>query len=624
MAADVLHKAGIGAQVMPDIAGLCEEARHGAAAVLLAAEVLDRAALDSLSSVLEAQEPWSDLPVVLLTGRGGGGDLPRETLSALGNVTLLERPLEILTLVSALRAAVRARQRQYGARSTLLELATVLDTVPAAVFTAREGGRRVSGNRYATDLFSASPGANLSPRVLAREGRTGFRLFRDGQEIPLEQIPIERAIATGKEVRNAEIDLVVDSRTPRHLVGSAAPLRAPGGDVTGAVAAFLDITEQHRAAQALRDSDRRKTEFLAVLSHELRNPLAAIVNAAHLLSLPSSTEQQARRAREVIERQTGHLSRLVDDLLDLTRIERGKVALRIRRIDLSETVRRTCDDHQQLFDDRGIALRCRTSGAPWIDADPTRIAQVIGNLLQNAARYGHPGGTVVVETALPSSGAELRVRDDGRGIAPDLLQRLFTPFVRSDDELSRSQGGLGLGLFLVKGLVELHGGSVQALSDGPGRGAEFILTLPAVEPPAGAEPDRSSRQERGSLLVLLVEDNRDGAQMLADVLASGGHRVHLAPDGRAALAMAPRLAPDVVLCDIGLPDMDGYALAHALRKDPALAHTRLIALSGYAQKEDRARAEQAGFEAHLVKPADLDELERVLGVIARTAGQRRG
>jgi len=176
----------------------------------------------------------------------------------------------------------------------------------------------------------------------------------------------------------------------------------------------------------------------------------------------------------------------------------------------------------------------------------------------------------------------------------------------------------------VKGLVELHGGSVQALSDGPGRGAEFILTLPAVEPPAAAEPDRSSRQERGSLLVLLVEDNRDGAQMLADVLASGGHRVHLAPDGRAALAMAPRLAPDVVLCDIGLPDMDGYALAHALRKDPALAHTRLIALSGYAQKEDRARAEQAGFEAHLVKPADLDELERVLGVIARTAGQRRG
>src|SRR5262249_36324999 len=230
-----------------------------------------------------------------------------------------------------------------------------------------------------------------------------------------------------------------------------------------AVAAFLDITEQHRAAEALRDSDRRKTEFLAVLSHELRNPLAAIVNAAHLLSLPSSTEQQAQRAREVIERQTRQLSRLVDDLLDLTRIERGRVALRIRRLDLSETVRRTCDDHQQLFDDRGIALRCRTSGAVWIDGDPTRMAQVIGNLLQNAARYGHPGGTVVVEAARRSSDAELRVRDDGRGIAPDLLQRLFTPFVRSDDVHSRSHGGLRLGLFLVKGLVELHRGGRRGL-----------------------------------------------------------------------------------------------------------------------------------------------------------------
>ncbi|HZW90985.1 MAG TPA: ATP-binding protein [Myxococcaceae bacterium] len=616
MAAEVLHGAGIPTQVMADVAGLCAEARQGAAALLLATEVLDRPALEGLSSLLEAQEPWSDLPVVLLTGRGGGGEPPQETLSALGNVTLLERPLEILTLVSALRAAVRTRQRQYGARSTLLELATVLDTVPAAVFTAREGGRRVSGNRYATDLFSASPGANLSPRALAREGRAGFRLFRDGQEIPLEQIPIERAIATGSEVRNAEIDLVVDSEAPRHLVGSAAPLRAPGGEVTGAVAAFVDITEQHRAAQALRDSDRRKTEFLAVLSHELRNPLAAIVNAAHLLSLPRATEQQGRRAREVIERQTGQLSRLVDDLLDLTRIERGKVSLRTRRIDLSETVRRTCEDHQQLFEDRGISLHCRTRGVVWIEADPTRMAQVLGNLLQNAARYGQPGGKVVVEVARRSAVAELRVRDDGRGIAPDLLQRLFTPFVRSEDELSRAHGGLGLGLSLVKGLVELHGGTVQARSDGPGRGAEFIVTLPAVEPPAAAKVDRSSPEARRPLLVLLVEDNRDGAQMLADVLASEGHQVHLAPDGRTALAVARRLTPDVVLCDIGLPDMDGYALAHALRKEPALAHTRLIALSGYAQREDRARAQEAGFEAHLVKPADLGELERVLGLAA--------
>ena len=482
MAAEVLEEAGIVTQVVPEIGRLCDEARNGVAALLLAVEVLDRPALEALSSLLEAQEPWSDLPMVILTGRGGGATPSREALSVLGNVTLLERPLEILTLISAIQAAVRARRRQYGAR---------------------------------------------------------------------------------------------------------------------------------RAAEALRESDRRKTEFLGVLSHELRNPLAAIVNAAHLLGLPGSTDRQSRRAREVIERQTEQLSRLVDDLLDLTRIERGKVALYTRRLDLAEIARRTCEDHEQLFEDRGISLRCRTPGPVWIDGDPTRMTQVIGNLLQNAARYGHQGGTVVVEIGLGPAGAELRVKDDGRGIAADLLPRLFTPFVQAEDGLSRSHGGLGLGLSLVKGLVELHGGSVRAHSDGVGRGAEFVLSLPAAEPPNPAEslgPPLPSRP----LSVLIVEDNRDGAQMLAAVLEAEGHRVHLAADGRTGLTRARELHPDVVLCDIGLPDMDGYALAHAIRREPTLAHVRLIALSGYAQNQDRARAEQVGFDAHLVKPADLAELERVL------------
>ena len=485
MAAEVLEEAGIVAQVVPGVVRLCEEARRGAAALLVAVEVLDRPALEALTSVLEAQEPWSDLPMLILTGRASSAEPPREALSALGNVTLLERPLELLTLISAVRAAVRARRRQYRAR---------------------------------------------------------------------------------------------------------------------------------RAAEALRDSDRRKTEFLAVLSHELRNPLAAIANAAHLLALPEVTEGQSRRARQVIERQTGQLARLVDDLLDLTRIERGKIPLHARPLDLAETTRRTCEDHGSLFEDRGIALRCCTSSPVWIQADPTRIAQVIGNLLQNAARYGHRGGTVVVEAALAPAGvAELRVRDDGRGIAPDLLPRLFTPFVQSEDGLSRAHGGLGLGLSLVKALVQLHGGTVQARSDGPGRGAEFVLRLPVAEPPSATTSVGTPHRHPGPLHLLIVEDNRDAAQMLAEVLESEGHQVHLARDARTALALARRLAPDVVLCDIGLPDMDGYTLAHALRKDPALAHTRLIALSGYAQDQDRARAEQAGFDAHLVKPADLDELDRVLG-----------
>jgi CheY-like chemotaxis protein/anti-sigma regulatory factor (Ser/Thr protein kinase) len=281
-------------------------------------------------------------------------------------------------------------------------------------------------------------------------------------------------------------------------------------------------------------------------------------------------------------------------------------------MDLSEIIGRTCEDHETLFEDRGIALQCRTSGPVWIDGDPTRIAQIIGNLLQNAARYGHPGGTVVVETSLLTGHAELRVRDDGRGIAPELLPRLFTPFVQAEDGLSRAHGGLGLGLSLVKLLVELHGGTVRAQSDGPGRGAEFILTLPLAEAPSIKRVDRPTSGRSGPLVLLIIEDNRDAAQMLADVLESEGHEVHLARDARTGLALARSLAPDVVLCDIGLPDVDGYTLAHAMRKEPALASTRLIAISGYAQDQDRARAEQAGFDAHLMKPADLDELERAL------------
>jgi signal transduction histidine kinase len=599
MAADVLEEAGIAVQVMPDVPTLCEQARQGAAALLLAVEVLDRAALESLSSLLDGQEPWSDLPVVLLTGRKGTGEPSREALSVLGNVTLLERPLEILTLVSAIRAAVRARRRQYGARATLLELATVLDTVPAAVFTAREGEDRISGNRYASELFSARTG----------DGETAYRGLQD---LPLARGPIDRALTTGREVRNTELDLIRGPET-RHLLGSAAPLRGRGGRVTGAVAAFVDITEQHRAAEALRDSDRRKTEFLAVLSHELRNPLAAIVNAAYLLGLPESTERQALRAREVIERQTRQLAHLVDDLLDLTRIERGKVALHLQRIDLAETLRRTCEDHEQLFEEQGISLQCRTPGAVWVEADPTRMAQVIGNLLQNAARYGHRGGTVVVEAQLLPAGAALVVRDDGQGIAPELLPRLFTPFLQAEDGPSRSHGGLGLGLSLVKGLVELHGGSVHARSEGLGRGAEFVLTLPAVAAPDAAELGTPARESFRGFKILIVEDNRDAAQMLADVLASEGHRVQVARDGKTGLTLARQLIPDAVLCDIGLPDMNGFTLAQAIRRDPALARVRLIALSGYAQDQDRARAERAGFDAHLVKPADLQELERALG-----------
>jgi PAS domain S-box-containing protein len=393
----------------------------------------------------------------------------------------------------------------------------------------------------------------------------------------------------------------------RWLEGWSVPAAEPDGGIIwhGYV---MDVTERKRAEEALREADRLKTEFLGVLSHELRNPLAPIRNSIYLLEHALPGSDQAARAKDVIRRQTEHLTRLVDDLLDVTRISRGKIELQRARIDLREVVARTCDDHRTLFDGRRIELRVEITGPVWIDADTTRIAQVVGNLLQNAAKFSREGGIVSVVTATVNGQAEIRVRDDGAGVPPELLPRLFHPFVQADGGLARTRGGLGLGLALVRGLVELHGGAVSARSEGTGRGAEFIVTLPVAPPPSGSASRPAVPARARAIEILVIEDNVDAAETIAEVLRMEGHRVHVATDGLSGIAKARELRPAVVLCDIGLPDVDGYDVARELRADWALRATRLIALSGYAQPEDKARAKEAGFEAHLSKPASLDEL----------------
>jgi signal transduction histidine kinase len=394
----------------------------------------------------------------------------------------------------------------------------------------------------------------------------------------------------------------------RWLEGWSVPTAEPDGCILwhGYV---MDVTDRKRSEEALREADRLKTEFLGVLSHELRNPLAPIRNSIYLLDRAPPGSEQAARAKDVIRRQTEHLARLVDDLLDVTRIARGKIELQRARIDLREVVARTCDDHRTLFDGRRVELREELSGPVWVDADQTRVAQVVGNLLQNAAKFSQEGGTVTVRVAPAGGRAEIRVRDEGAGIPAELLPRLFQPFVQADGGLARTKGGLGLGLALVKGLVELHGGAVGARSEGPGRGAELVVTLPAAPPPAGspARPIAPAARSR-AVEVLVIEDNVDAAETIAEVLRMEGHHVHVATDGATGMAKARALKPAVILCDIGLPDVDGYDVARALRADDSLRSTRLIALSGYAQPEDKARAREAGFEAHLSKPAPLDEL----------------
>jgi PAS domain S-box-containing protein len=388
------------------------------------------------------------------------------------------------------------------------------------------------------------------------------------------------------------------------------------------VSVIRDVTERKRAEEALRDSDRRKGEFLGVLSHELRNPLAPIRNSIHILERTAADSPLAKRAKEVIRRQTEQLTRLVDDLLDVTRISRGKIELQKARVDVREIVRRTSDDHRSLFEPRGVDLRVfETAGPVWIDADPTRVAQVVGNLLQNAAKFTPRGGSATISVSKERGMARVVVRDTGIGVEPHEVARMFEPFAQAENTLARTFGGLGLGLALVKGLVELHGGTVAGRSDGLGRGAEFEIALPLL-PFATSELEQAEpRAAAPSRRVVVIEDNVDAAQTLADLLELLGHRASVVHDGSGGIALAQKLKPDVVLCDIGLPDVSGYQVARTLRADPALAKTLLVALSGYAQAEDRARATEAGFDAHLAKPAPLDALEDLLASLDGNPGR---
>lgn len=405
----------------------------------------------------------------------------------------------------------------------------------------------------------------------------------------------------------------------------AVPLLDSHQKILEWIGATTDITDRKTAQLALEQANARlqqeahyKNEFLAMLSHELRNPLTPIKNSLYVLGRVPQGGEQARRAKEVIERQVDQLTRLVDDLLDVTRISRGKVQLQRRTLELGDLVQRTLEDHRTLFENAGVDLQLDPCAEPVrVYADWSRIAQVLGNLLQNSAKFTPRAGWVkVTVSADPSRAlAAIRVSDNGIGISPEILSKLFVPFTQADASLDRSKGGLGLGLALVRSLVELHGGSVEARSAGVGQGSEFTVWLPLD---TTSPRDATSKEAGGALTrrrVLIVEDNADAAATLREVMELQGHEVLVAYDGPDGVKMARVFQPDVVFCDIGLPGMDGYAVAHRLRAEPNIRKPRLVALSGYALPEDLDRSARAGFDRHIAKPADLDELARILGEI---------
>ncbi|HWM89226.1 MAG TPA: ATP-binding protein [Thermoanaerobaculia bacterium] len=384
----------------------------------------------------------------------------------------------------------------------------------------------------------------------------------------------------------------------------------------------LDITERKRLEEDLRrraedlaGADRRKDQFLAMLAHELRNPLAPIRNAVELMRQVETLDPAFQPSREMVERQVKHLARLVDDLLDVSRITQGSIRLRKEAVDLGTVIERAIEGTRPLIDSRAHTLTVNLpTDSVRLDADPARLEQVVTNLLNNAAKYTMPGGQIRVSAALEGGEAVVRVRDNGIGVPPDVLDRVFEPFVQSEGSLARSEGGLGIGLTLVRSLVEMHGGSVEAHSPGLGQGSEFVVRLPAQVPAEKAPPVPEPHMpfpSRG-LRVLVVEDNVDAAESLAALLRLWGHEVTTVHDGVAAIDASREQRPEVVLLDIGLPGLDGYQVAKRLREDAAMDGTLLVAMTGYGQPEDRRRSREAGIHHHFVKPVEPFVLRTLL------------
>ncbi|WP_170135491.1 PAS domain S-box protein [Nannocystis exedens] len=403
--------------------------------------------------------------------------------------------------------------------------------------------------------------------------------------------------------------------------GVTVPLR-DHGDIRGFLKILRDRTDAQQAkrllereAEALQQADRRKDEFLATLAHELRNPLAPLSHGLEILRRAGDDQAVVERARAMMERQLGHMVHLIDDLLDVSRICSGRIELRTQRVALAEVLRSALEAVQPLIEGGGHELTMEGLPEPvFVVADVVRLAQVFANLLGNAAKFTPHGGHIRLTVERQGGDVLIRVKDDGIGIRAEMLPRVFDLFTQANHSLERSQGGLGIGLSLVKSLVELHGGAVEARSDGPDLGSEFVVRLPTVEPPpdSPAEPlerlDRAHARRR----VLVVDDNQDAAVSLADILELMGCDTRVVHDGLAALRAAPEFRPDLVFLDIGMPDMNGYETARRIRQEPWGKALTLVALTGWGQEGDKARARDAGFDHHLVKPAAPQDLEDLL------------
>jgi PAS domain S-box-containing protein len=515
------------------------------------------------------------------------------------------------------RGAARRRATEEALRVSEERFRLALDATSEAVWDWDVPGDRIYESPRWAQMLGYPP--EVTPENWAQ-----LEPFFHPDDLPMMQREIGRALSGACDAFEFEHRARAASGEWRWLLARARVVERNGrGEGVRVVGVCADITAHKAAEQALREVDLRREQFLAVLSHELRNPLAAARNSLFILDQAHPGGAQARAARGILDRQLTHLTKLVEDLLDVSRISSGKVQLQRARLDLTSLARRSADENRHAFAARSVELRLELPAEPvWVEGDPTRMVQVLGNLLHNAAKFT-PHGHVLLAIDVEPGGAaaRVRVRDTGVGIAPELLPRLFRPFEQAQDTLARSEGGLGLGLALVKELVELHGGTVECRSGGPGAGAEFALRLPMVAAPKIADLPSVTQPPARGLRIVAVEDDEDAAVVLGEMLEILGHRVELARDGPEAIALVRRVRPDVLLCDIGLPGMSGYDVAQLLRADPAFRDLPLVALTGYASPADVQRAAEAGFDRHLAKPIPPVDLAAVLGEVVRARPQ---
>jgi signal transduction histidine kinase/CheY-like chemotaxis protein len=607
---------------------LSREIEAGVGAILLTEEALTAKGIDEVVDTLNRELPWSEPPIVILTSHPDVSPVRAPMFQALRNVTILERPAPIRSVVSAVQAALRSRERQYQIRDQIQaleaaerrsrqlqqQLQLAVDASELGTFHCELPLDKILCNDRCKAHFWLPPDAEIDfdtfYSILHPDDRERTRLA------------VEACVDQGHDY-DTEFRTVSQNGAIRWLRATGRTYHDDSREALRFDGMTQDITESKAREQELSAANRRKDEFLAMLAHELRNPLAPIRNAVEIMRTVGSSDDRINKGSDTISRQLQHLVRLVDDLLDVSRVTQGKVLLQREALELTGVISRGIELARPLIDARRHKLEVTLPaiGELIVEGDATRLAQVIGNLLDNAAKYTEDGGSIHLSATRDNESVVIRVRDNGVGISPDLLPRVFDLFIQAERSADRAQGGLGIGLSLVKNLIELHGGTVEARSNGPGNGSEFIVRLPVLQKQSVREATATkhhARRLRPNQRVLVVDDNIDAAETLRMLLEMNGHEVRCAHEGAQAIELAMAFRPDVALLDIGLPRMDGFELARRLRARPEMRDTRLIALTGYGQAEDRSRALAAGFDDHLTKPVDPDALEDLICASSKT------